>query len=55
MDTRENHFKLTVTFTDEGNNSSIQITQVDLDNYEAMHPTHNGWDEELEKLAKFLS
>ena len=50
----QNHFELTVTFSGEGNESHIHITQKDLDAQESIHPHHKGWEEELERLAQFL-
>ncbi len=53
-DTPENHFELTVAFSDDANGSRIHITQKDLDAREAIHPHQKGWEEELERLAQFL-
>ncbi len=54
VDAKENHFKLTVTFAGDANSSSIHITQAELDNNEAMHPTFNGWEEALGKACAFF-
>ena len=53
-DSHENHFELTVVFSDTGNGSSIHITQKDLDAREAIHPHQKGWEEELERLGQLL-
>ncbi len=50
-----NHFELSVEFKEEENGSRIEITQTNEDEAESIHPREKGWEDELERLHKFLS
>jgi uncharacterized protein YndB with AHSA1/START domain len=52
----EGEHKLSVEFVDEGaGNTTLRVTQESLNDQEAIHPHHFGWDEGLEALRVHLA
>ncbi|UKT62604.1 SRPBCC family protein [Pedobacter mucosus] len=48
-------YKLTVSFSAEGEGSKLSITQESLNENEGIHPNKSGWDTALNDLENYLS
>lgn len=51
----DNRFELTVEFSGDENESSLQVTQTNEAENESIQPKEKGWEDELESLNQFLS
>ncbi len=48
-------YKLSVTFTEEGKSSNINVVQTSFENEESILPHKEGWEKGLNDLAEYLS